>query len=237
MSAIESDQKQDSPSTTPLNALAHGGYAKAAVLPGEDAAGFEKLHADLKIELDPHGRLEEETVLEVARSCQGRRRIARLTQEIEPSKASLDGSSAQGKDPDAYRKSMVVVGQSLLAQVEDAKASVDNALSGPMPLDEETKESLKDACQKFDFVLDRLRSYFGYKPQGPVDMPPIQSAEPLTESPIIEILGKILRLEASVDARIDKNLGRLANLKEYKRIEASKRIAPKAGQEFKGADE
>ena len=42
---------------------------------------------------------------------------------------------------------------------------------------------------------------------------------------MIDILGKIFRLEASVEARIDKNLGRLASLKEYKRYEASKRIA------------
>lgn len=234
---IDSCEKNDAPSATPLNALVHGVYAKDVVLPGENEADFEKLHAALKLELDPQGCMEEETVFEIARLSPNRRRIVRLMQKIEPSKASSDGSSTQGDDPNAYRKSMVTVGQSLQKRVEEAKANVDKVLSGPMPLDEESKKSLDKARGDFDFVLNILRNYFGYKPQSLVDTPPIQPAEPLKESPIIDILGKVFRLETSIDARIDKNLGRLANLKEYKRIEASKCIAPKTAPKLERAGE
>ena len=48
-------------------ALKHGGYSATAVLPGESAAEFEKLHRDLVSELDPTGPLEEDTVENIAR--------------------------------------------------------------------------------------------------------------------------------------------------------------------------
>jgi hypothetical protein len=36
-------------------ALKHGGYSATTILPGEDAAAFEKLHRDLIAELSPKG--------------------------------------------------------------------------------------------------------------------------------------------------------------------------------------
>jgi hypothetical protein len=48
-------------------ALKHGGYAGMSVLPGEDAAAFEKLEHDLFDELSPSGPSEEEIVMTIAR--------------------------------------------------------------------------------------------------------------------------------------------------------------------------
>ncbi len=59
-----------------------------------------------------------------------------------------------------------------------------------------------------------------------------ESKEVSRKSPMIDHLAKIYRLEASIDARIDKNLGRLVSLKEYKRLESSKRIEPKTIKEL-----
>ena len=47
------------------NALVHGLYAKDVLLPWDAKDDFEKLHADLRAEFMPHGRAEEETVLDL----------------------------------------------------------------------------------------------------------------------------------------------------------------------------
>ena len=48
------------------NALVHGLYAKDVLLPWDSKEDFEKLHEDLKAEFSPHGRAEEEAVLDLA---------------------------------------------------------------------------------------------------------------------------------------------------------------------------
>jgi len=48
-------------------ALKHGAYSTTALLPGEDAAAFKKLHQGVIAELNPNGPLEEETVADIAR--------------------------------------------------------------------------------------------------------------------------------------------------------------------------
>src|SRR5215469_5037466 len=48
------------------NALVHGLYAKDVLFPWDCKEGFEKLHEDLKVEFSPHGRAEEEAVLDLA---------------------------------------------------------------------------------------------------------------------------------------------------------------------------
>jgi hypothetical protein len=48
-------------------ALKHGGYSAASILPGENAAEFEKLHQNLIAELDPNGALEDDIVASIAR--------------------------------------------------------------------------------------------------------------------------------------------------------------------------
>jgi hypothetical protein len=48
-------------------ALKHAGYSATSILPGEDAAEFEKLRQDLIAELAPSGVLEDEIVANMAR--------------------------------------------------------------------------------------------------------------------------------------------------------------------------
>jgi hypothetical protein len=49
-----------------LPALKHGGYAATIVLPGENAAEFQRLHGELIAELAPNGALEEDIVATMA---------------------------------------------------------------------------------------------------------------------------------------------------------------------------
>jgi hypothetical protein len=48
-------------------ALKHAGYSATSILPGEDAAEFEKLHRNLIAELVPNGVLEDDIVATMAR--------------------------------------------------------------------------------------------------------------------------------------------------------------------------
>jgi hypothetical protein len=48
-------------------ALKHAGYSGTTLLPGEDAAAFEKLHQALIAEFTPVGALEEDIVADMAR--------------------------------------------------------------------------------------------------------------------------------------------------------------------------
>lgn len=48
-------------------ALKHGAYCQTGLLPGEDAAAFQKLHDDLVVEFSPSGPVEENIVADLAR--------------------------------------------------------------------------------------------------------------------------------------------------------------------------
>jgi hypothetical protein len=57
-------------------ALKHAGYSATTLLPGEDAAAFEKLHRALIAEFTPVGALEEDIVSEMARLIWRRQNLA-----------------------------------------------------------------------------------------------------------------------------------------------------------------
>ena len=48
-------------------ALKHAGYSATTLLPGEDAAAFEKLHRAVIAEYNPVGALEDDIVADIAR--------------------------------------------------------------------------------------------------------------------------------------------------------------------------
>src|SRR5437660_3739295 len=59
-------------------ALKPGAYSEAALLPGEDPAEFKALHKGLIADIRPNGRMEEETVLSIARLTWRRQNLARF---------------------------------------------------------------------------------------------------------------------------------------------------------------
>jgi hypothetical protein len=67
--------KSKSPRINLPNALKHGAFSVIAILPGEDAADFRKLHALLIEEWQPEGATEEDAVLTIAKCLWSKRRI------------------------------------------------------------------------------------------------------------------------------------------------------------------
>jgi hypothetical protein len=59
------------------NALKHGVFADAVILPGEDPEEFEELHNSLKREWNPDGPTEDDCILSLANHFWRKRRIAR----------------------------------------------------------------------------------------------------------------------------------------------------------------
>src|SRR5262245_3732281 len=83
-------------------ALKHAGYSATTLLPGEDAAAFEKLHRALIAEFSPVGALEEDIVADITRLMWRKQnlatfRIAELAkarhQKIISEKIPYDGPS------------------------------------------------------------------------------------------------------------------------------------------------
>jgi hypothetical protein len=60
------------------SALKHGAYSEAALLPGDDPDEFKALHEGLIADFSPNGRMEEETVLSIARLTWRRQNLARF---------------------------------------------------------------------------------------------------------------------------------------------------------------
>jgi hypothetical protein len=58
--------------------IKHGAFSAMTLMPGEDAAAYEHLHAQLVAELCPAGVLEEDIVSSIARLIWRRRNLATL---------------------------------------------------------------------------------------------------------------------------------------------------------------
>jgi hypothetical protein len=63
-------------------ALKHAGYSAATILPGEDAAAFDRLHQKLAAEFNPAGPLEESIVADMAHLMWRKQNLA--TYQIAP---------------------------------------------------------------------------------------------------------------------------------------------------------
>src|SRR4051812_18074397 len=60
------------------NALVHGIYSRDVVLPWERRTEFDRLLCELREEWSPEGRMEEETVLDLAMQVWRKRRVSKL---------------------------------------------------------------------------------------------------------------------------------------------------------------
>jgi hypothetical protein len=212
------------------NALIHGIYGKDILLPWESREDFEKLLAELQDEFQPRGRMENDIVFDVAHLRWQKDRVHQMciaAAHADPFVSDLvkaDQKSWAGicnhLNSTAQNRRMMsdLLNQLFLEQTTEAAKTIAELLQTGKLADSPTKTSeiRKRDAKAFrnvlkDFTIPLIEAF--------KDRPNAEDSLRRTYSP--EYLEPIIRLEAMIDARIDKALGRLVNLKEYKRLAAT----------------
>jgi hypothetical protein len=230
-------------SRTGPNALVHGLYASDIIMLWESKEDFEQLWRELKQEWLPFGRQEFETVLSLAHMNWLKHRLMRTTQIAFRRDPFLSELQKQGVKTWAEVSNFIeqkateedTLQTEVMATVKELKNAVQQAsklmnASDPQTLDiYRAIESVRDSFSKhngplYQKAFDKL---YRKKPNAPdPNEPGVTLSDVYDENPATLIeqayhpdyLAKLVRLEASIDARIDKILQRLIAMKEYKRI-------------------
>ena len=212
------------------NALIHGIYGKDILLPWESREEFEKLFAEIRDEFQPRGRMENEIVFDVAHLRWQKYRVHQMciaAAHADPFVSDLvkaDQKSWAGirnhLKSTANNKRMMsdLLNNLFLEQTTEAAKTIAELIETGKLADSATKtsETRKREANAFsnvmkDFTIPLIEAF--------KDRLNAEDSLRRTYSP--EYLEPIIRLEAMIDARIDKALGRLVNLKEYKRLAAT----------------
>ena len=213
---------------TNRNAMVHGFYASEVILPWESEKEFERLHQDLKEEWSPCGRMELETVFALARLFWIKRRLMRtwqlgfskdpLVQDIANSgKKSWAEIQNYLRDQAKAHFSAVEAAKDLYSEMQEILMLLSKELPNRSQNREGTgsDEKIFKLFQQLEREMNQIQKFFllPAKTEHPPNRTQIldQAYEP-------ESLERIVRLEAALDARIDKTVARLVNLKEYKRL-------------------
>jgi predicted nucleic acid-binding protein len=219
------------------NALVHGYYAEDVVLKWEQCEEFEELFADLCREFTPEGRMEEEILFDVAHLRWQKRRVRKMWHAATLADQFVVDLTQSGA------KSWSAVRDYLQGQAKDARTVTETLHQLHVQLLLEAKvlseELIKKRQQKSETQEIQL------KIEGLVRLVADQLVplrEELQKAPSAirtfhdayspQYLEPILRLEASIDARIDKALGRFVPLKEYKRLAATYKKPPLAAPQL-----
>ena len=212
------------------NALTHGIYGKDILLPWESREEFEKLLAELQDEFQPNGRMENEIVFDVAHLRWQKYRVHQMwiaaayadpfvSDLVKAGQKSWAGMRNHLKCKAKDRRMMSDLLNALfLEQTAEAAKTLAELIQTGKLTDSATKtsETRKREANAFmnvkkDFTIPLIEAF--------KDRPNAEDSLRRTYSP--EYLEPTIRLEAMIDARIDKALARLVNLKEYKRLAAT----------------
>jgi hypothetical protein len=241
---MRDERKSQSKNITPAknkknrNAMVHGLYASEIILPWESEKEFERLHQELKEEWSPCGGMELETVFGLARLFWIKRRLMR-TWDL------------------AFRKDPLV--QDIANSGKKSWAEIHNYLRDQAKADFNAGEAAKDLHCKMQAILQLLTEELGKRTgKGPdwdniyklhqewqlymgkihkFFLLPAKAEHPPNRVQVLdrpyepESLERIVRLEAALDARIDKTVARLVNLKEYKRLAGLKPVTLRIPQQ------
>jgi hypothetical protein len=212
------------------NALTHGIYGKDLLLPWESREEFEKRLAELQDEFRPNGRMENDIVFDLAHLRLQKDRVHQmaiaavyadpfvsdLVKTGERSWAGMrDHLECKAKEK---RTMSELLNESFLEQTAEAAKTLAELIKTGKLTDSATKTSemrnreanaFRNVAQGFAIPLIEVAK----------DRPNAEDSLRRAYSP--EYLEPIIRLEAMIDARIDKALARLVNIKEYKRLAAT----------------
>jgi hypothetical protein len=183
------------------NALAHGLYGEDILLPWESRKDFEKLLADLRGEFRPDGRMENEIVFDIAHLRWQKYRLHQMYI------AAAYGDPFVSDLVKAGRKSWAGIRNHLKRNSEHERAMSDMFTQSFFRRDGNSEIAQANAYLDVgkNFTIPLLEAFEARPSVG----------DSLRRT--AEYLEPIIRLEAMIDARIDKALARLVSLKEYKR--------------------
>jgi hypothetical protein len=242
-------QKLNGPAKTPAskNALVHGLYASDILLPWESEEEFETLFRELQEEWRPHGRQEIETVLSLARLNFLKHRLMRSTQIVFRSdplavKAKEAGATSwrdiaeamqeQAKNQEAFEQDIRSASQALAKAWHIVCDSMTASDKDRREINDTVKQMHMDFTPLYKKLLERLKQKNPdidnpKHPKAYIDRPRTLAEQAYHP----EYLEKVLKLEASIDTRIDKTLHRLVTLQEYRRLNETKKIAASASSQ------
>ena len=204
------------------NALVHGLYTKDVLLPWDSKEDFKRLHEDLKAELCPHGRAEAEAVLDLAFLHWDKHTIRRMRQSaVLNDPFTLDIVLTQRKSWSGIRKQLRAAAKDArslqsMAEEQFSKFQFDVERLHRKIEESTNREEIKVLESKIAAYLHLMSEYLTplLQQQGP-------NAEQAFDNVYApESMEKIVRLDAAIDARIAKVMGRLVGLKEFKRTPA-----------------
>lgn len=226
MSKNSAKEGKRTKSGTPKNALIHGVYARDVILPFECREDLEALHTDLRLELRPVGRLEDEIVWDLAHLRWQKRRMEKMWAAaanndpfvgdlIRSGKKSLSGIR---KDLRNEAKSFCDVTEEVdrfcVQLIATAKTTAGDLLSGRFE-----KSDFNDAERRLQGIKSLIEGSILPLMLALEQGPSAEKTLRRTYSP--EYLERILKLEQQFDAREASLLSKLARLQEYKRIRES----------------
>jgi hypothetical protein len=224
--ANETDEPQN---VSRKNALLHGLYAKDVLLPWDSKDDFLALHRELIDEFFPTGRSEEEAVLDLTFLYWHKRTLWRLWQSaVLRDKFTDDIIQTEAKSWSVIRKRLRAAARDERTLLGTLEGTVTKGLSevqrmGMKIAKNDGPRETKDLAAQLDahlkVLIDTLLPVLNAERQAP------DAEQAFDKAHAPDCLEKIIRIEASVDARINKVLARLVGLKEFKRTPAGARPA------------
>jgi hypothetical protein len=227
MSNHNCDDVSSRQSTKPRkkNALAHGIYAKDILLPRESRKEFEKLLADLQDDFRPVGRTQNDIVFDLAHLRWQKYRVHKMriaaahgdpfvSDLVKAGQKSWPGMRSHLRTNSINERAMSkLMDKMFLADAEKSAETLVQALHGGKLVDSQIRHAKGYHDVMKNFTIPLIEAYEANQRSSAED------SLRRTYSP--EYLERIIRLEATIDARIDKALARLVNLQEYERMRAS----------------
>jgi hypothetical protein len=209
-----------------------GVSVRDVVLPWESRDEFVQLYQELTAELSPHGRMEQDIVFDVAILRLRKYRLLKMKRIAELKDPFFIELMQSGK------KSWSAIRKYLREQDEDGK-TISGAITNTLSELTEAAKELARAQQKtkgmeqeeVERTEQKLSGIMKVVSEHLIPVLHAVNAGPSAQKSfeqayLPEYNDAILRYEAAIDSRIDKLLGRLVNLKEYKRVYGANKLLP-----------
>jgi hypothetical protein len=233
-----------STSNSSKNALSHGAYSRQVVLPWEDEQDFNDLYEELREELSPNGRSEEEAVFDLACLHWKKRRLNIGSQlaflRDRDISALTDAGRRNGSEGiaeyfaktldnnESTRDTMRSMNRAMRELVVPVNGLATKHIQRMLASDgtnQESKQSGVAELEKLTVLMTEMKAAAGIIGAG---LRLIESygldERPCERAYRPDLMERELKVLADIDKRIEKAIARLVTLKEYKRLYGTKEV-------------